>query len=91
MANIGINIGKTTLDDLFKTDEGRKAEEIKSVKIEELKPFVEQPFKVLDDESMDELVESIKQNGILSPILARTHPDGGYEIISGHRLSLIHI
>ncbi|MBO4898611.1 MAG: ParB/RepB/Spo0J family partition protein [Clostridia bacterium] len=85
MANIGINIGKTTLDDLFKTDEGRKAEEIKSVKIEELKPFVDQPFKVLEDESMDELVESIKQNGILSPILVRTHPDGGYEIISGHR------
>ena len=85
MAGIGINIGRSTLDDFFKTDEGRKTEEIKPVKLEELKPFVEQPFKVLEDESMDELVESIKQNGVLSPIVTRPHPEGGYEILSGHR------
>ncbi|MCR4692305.1 MAG: ParB/RepB/Spo0J family partition protein [Firmicutes bacterium] len=85
MGSIGINIGKNTLDDLFKTDEGRKTEEIKPIKIDELKPFTEQPFKVLEDESMNELVESIKQSGVLTPIVARTHPEGGYEIISGHR------
>ncbi|MBE6804882.1 MAG: ParB/RepB/Spo0J family partition protein [Ruminococcaceae bacterium] len=85
MAGIGINIGKNMLDDLFKTDEGRKTEEIKPIKLEELKPFTEQPFKVIEDESMDELVESIKQSGVLSPIVTRPHPDGGYEILSGHR------
>jgi len=85
MAGIGINIGKNMLDDLFKNDEGRKTEEIKPIKLEELKPFADQPFKVLEDESMDELVESIKQSGVLSPIVTRPHPDGGYEILSGHR------
>lgn len=85
MAGTGINIAKSMLDDLFKTDEGRKTEEIKPIKLEELKPFTEQPFKVLEDESMDELVESIKQSGVLSPIVTRPHPDGGYEILSGHR------
>lgn len=85
MAGVGINIGRSTLDDFFKTDEGRKTEEIKPIKLEELKPFADQPFKVLEDESMDELVESIKQNGVLSPIVTRPHPDGGYEILSGHR------
>ncbi|MDY3303477.1 MAG: ParB/RepB/Spo0J family partition protein [Clostridia bacterium] len=85
MAGVGINIGRSTLDDFFKTDEGRKTEEIKPIKLEELKPFADQPFKVLEDESMDELVESIKQSGVLSPIVTRPHPDGGYEILSGHR------
>lgn len=85
MGNIGINIGKSTLDDLFKTEEGRKSEEIKPIPLSELKPFAEQPFKVLEDESMDELVESIKQSGVLSPIVTRPHPEGGYEILSGHR------
>lgn len=85
MANNGINISLSTYDDLFKTDEGRKTEEIKPVSITELKPFEQQPFKVLLDESMDELVESIRQSGVLSPIVARPHRDGGYEILSGHR------
>ena len=84
MGNIGINIARSTLDDLFKTDEGRKSEEIKIVKIEELKPFVDQPFKVIEDESMTELAESIKQSGVLTPIVARPSTDGGYEIIAGH-------
>ena len=53
--------------------------------IKELKPYAEQPFKVLLDSSMDELCESIAQNGVLSPIIARPHPEGGYEILSGHR------
>lgn len=85
MANNGINIGLKSYDDLFKTDEGRKTEEIKPIPLSELKPFSEQPFKVLEDESMTELVESIKQSGVLSPIVARPHPEGGYEILSGHR------
>lgn len=85
MVNNGINIGRSMLDDLFKTDEGRRTEEIKPVSVTELKPFSEQPFKVLEDESMNELVESIKQSGVLSPIVARPHPEGGYEILSGHR------
>ena len=51
----------------------------------ELKPFSEQPFKVLENEDMEQLVESVKENGVLSPIVARPHPEGGYEILSGHR------
>lgn len=85
MANNGINIGLKSYDDLFKTDEGRKTEEIIPMQLSELKPFSEQPFKVLEDESMTELVGSIKQSGVLSPIVARPHPEGGYEILSGHR------
>lgn len=60
-------------------------EEIKSVSISELKPFEEQPFKVLLDESMTELMDSIKSSGVLSPLVVRPHKDGGYEILSGHR------
>lgn len=60
-------------DDIFKSDESRNSEEIKPIPLSELKPFEEQPFKVLLDESMDELVESIQQNGVLSPIIARPH------------------
>ena len=85
MANNGINIGLKSYDDLFKTDEGRKTEEIKPIPLSELKPFSEQPFKVLENEDMEQLVESVKENGVLSPIVARPHPEGGYEILSGHR------
>lgn len=85
MRNSAINIGRSTLDDLFKTDEGRKTEEIKPVPFSELKPFEQQPFKVLLDDSMKELVESIKESGVLSPVIARPHKEGGYEILSGHR------
>lgn len=62
-----------------------KNERIQNLPVSELKPFEEQPFKVLIDDSMNELVESIKECGILSPIIARPHKDGGYEILSGHR------
>ncbi len=85
MAGGKISIGLKSYDDLFKTDEGRRTEEIKPIAITDLKPFEQQPFKVLLDESMDELVESIKQSGVLSPVVARPHKDGGYEILSGHR------
>lgn len=85
MANNGINIGLKSYDDLFKSDIERNTEEIKPIPITELKPFEQQPFKVLMDDSMTELVESIKQSGVLSPVVARPHKDGGYEILSGHR------
>ncbi len=85
MPKSNLNIGLTSYDDIFKSDESRNSEEIKPIPLSELKPFEEQPFKVLLDESMDELVESIQQNGVLSPIIARPHKDGGYEILSGHR------
>lgn len=62
-----------------------KNERVQKLLVSQLKPFEEQPFKVLLDESMDELVESIKESGVLSPIIARPHKDGGYEILSGHR------
>ena len=80
-----LNIGKNALDDLFKDEKGRKTQEIVPMDIKELKPYAEQPYKVLLDSSMDELCESIAQNGVLSPIIARPHPEGGYEILSGHR------
>lgn len=67
------------------TDKEQSENEIKPLPVKDFKPFSEQPFKVRMDESMDELVESIKQYGVLSPILARPHEDGGYETISGHR------
>ena len=80
-----INLGKNALEDLFKDEKGRKTEEIVPMDIKELKPFAEQPFKVLLDNSMDELCESIQQYGVLSPIIARPHLEGGYEVLSGHR------
>lgn len=85
MKSNGLNISLNSYDNLFKTDEGRSTEEIKPISISELKPFEAQPFKVLIDESMQELVESIQQSGVLTPVIARTHKDGGYEILSGHR------
>lgn len=62
-----------------------KNERVQKLPVSQLKPFEEQPFKVLLDKSMDELAESIKESGVLSPIIARPHKDGGYEILSGHR------
>ena len=85
MASNGINISLKSYDSIFQNDEQRNSEEIKPVPLSELKPFEQQPFKVLLDESMDELVDSIKQCGVLTPVIARPHKDGGYEILSGHR------
>ena len=81
----GLNISLKSYDSIFQNDEQRNSEEIKPVPISELKPFTEQPFKVKLDEDMDALVESIKQCGVLTPVIARPHKDGGYEILSGHR------
>lgn len=85
MKRTELNIGLTSYDDIFKSDESRNTEEIKRISISDLKPFEENPYKVRMDNSMDELVESISTYGVLSPIIARPHKDGGYEIISGHR------
>ena len=85
MASSGINISLKSYDSIFQNDEQRNSEEIKPVPLSELKPFEQQPFKVILDESMDELVDSIKQSGVLTPVIARPHKDGGYEILSGHR------
>ena len=85
MKKNGLNIGLTSYDDIFKSDENRNVEEIRRVSLSELKPFEGNPYHVRMDNSMDELVESISTYGVLSPIIARPHNDGGYEIISGHR------
>ena len=85
MANNGLNISLKSYDSIFQSEEQRNTEEIKPVPISELKPCTEQPFKVKLDEDMDALVESIKQCGVLTPVIARPHKDGGYEILSGHR------
>lgn len=81
----GLNISLKSYDSIFQNDEQRNTEEIKPIPVSELKPFSEQPFKVRLDEEMDALVESIKQCGVLNPVIARPHKDGGYEILSGHR------
>ncbi len=75
-------------DDIFSTEESRQEqqrEQVQQIPIGELFPFKKHPFKVLDDESMQRTVESVEQYGVLSPLIARPRPEGGYEIISGHR------
>ena len=83
------NLALKGLDDLFSTEENRQEEQREQVQqtpIDELHPFTNHPFKVLDDEAMTRTVESIAQYGVLAPLIARPRPDGdGYEIISGHR------
>ena len=83
------NLALKGLDDLFSTEENRQEEQreqVQQIPIDELHPFTNHPFKVLDDEAMTRTVESIAQDGVLAPLIARPRPDGdGYEIISGHR------
>lgn len=82
------NIELASVDDLFSTQESRddaKREKVMEISLAELHPFRGHPFKVLDDEKMAETVESVKQYGVLVPTIARPDPDGGYEIVSGHR------
>ena len=62
-----------------------QAEQVQQIPIDALHPFINHPFKVLDDEAMTRTVESVAQYGVLSPLIARPRPEGGYEIISGHR------
>mgnify|MGYP000514901151 FL=1 len=68
-----------------KTRQEEQREQVQQIPIDELYPFKDHPFKVIDDEAMQRTVESIKQLGVTNPLIARPRPDGGYEIISGHR------
>lgn len=82
------NLALKGLDEMFSTEESRqeqKREQVQQIPIEELFPFKEHPFKVLDDEAMQRTVESVAQYGVLAPLIVRPRPEGGYEIISGHR------
>ena len=83
-----LNVSLKGADDIFSTEESRQEqqrEQVQQISIGELFPFKNHPFKVLDDESMQRTVESVEQYGVLSPLIARPRPEGGYEIISGHR------
>ena len=83
-----LNVSLKGADDIFSTEESRQEqqrEQVQQIPIDELFPFKNHPFKVLDDEAMQRTVESVEQYGVLSPLIARPRPEGGYEIISGHR------
>ena len=82
------NLALKGLDDLFSTEENRQEEQqeqVRQIPIDDLHPFTNHPFKVLDDEAMTQTVESIKLLGVTNPLIVRPRPEGGYEIISGHR------
>ena len=88
MPKNSLNVSLKGADDIFSTEESRQEqqrEQVQQIPIGELFPFKNHPFKVLDDESMQRTVESVEQYGVLSPLIARPRPEGGYEIISGHR------
>ena len=88
MPKSNANLALKGLDEVFSAEESRqeqKREQVQQIPIEELFPFKEHPFKVLDDEAMQRTVESVAQYGVLAPLIARPRPEGGYEIISGHR------
>ena len=88
MPKNSLNVSLKGADDIFSTEESRQEqqrEQVQQIPIGELFPFKDHPFKVLDDESMQRTVESVEQYGVLSPLIARPRPEGGYEIISGHR------
>ena len=88
MPKSSVNASLSSYDDIFSTEESRQEEQreqVQQIPIGELFPFNNHPFKVLDDDSMSDTVESVKQYGVLSPLIARPRPKGGYEIISGHR------
>ena len=88
MPKSNANLALKGLNEMFSTEESRqeqKREQVQQIPIEELFPFKEHPFKVLDDEAMQCTVESVAQYGVLAPLIVRPRPEGGYEIISGHR------
>ena len=89
MPKNSLNVSLKGADDIFSTEESRQEqqrEQVQQIPIDELHPFTNHPFKVLDDEAMTRTVESIAQYGVLAPLIARPRPEGdGYEIISGHR------
>ena len=84
----GSNISLTPYDDIFSTEQSRNGaapEQIQKIPITELFPFKDHPFSVVDDKRMMEMVESVKEFGVMIPLIARPLDGGGYEIISGHR------
>ena len=88
MPKSGLNVALKGLDDLFSSEETRQEEQreqVQQIPVDELFPFKNHPFKVLDDDAMTRTVESISQFDVLAPLIARPRPEGGYEIISGHR------
>ena len=85
MKSSGRKPSLTSYDDIFSTEASRQQEQIQRLAISELHPFKDHPFRVLDDDRMMETVESVKEYGVLVPIIARPLADGGYEIVSGHR------
>ena len=88
MPKKGVNISLSSYDDIFSTEESRAdqaAEKVQEIPLSELHPFKDHPFKVLDDEAMQKTVESIRQYGVMVPAIARPSPEGGYELIAGHR------
>lgn len=88
MQKKGGNVSLNTYADIFSTEQSRaedRLEKVREIPLAELHPFKNHPFKVLDDESMQRTVESIARFGVLSPAIARPSPDGGYELVAGHR------
>lgn len=85
MKSSGRKPSLTSYDDIFPTEASRQQEQIQRLALSKLHPFKDHPFRVLDDDRMMETVESVKEYGVLVPIIARPMPDGGYEIVSGHR------
>lgn len=85
MKSSGRKPSLTSYDDIFSTEASRQQEQIQRLALSELHPFKDHPFRVLDDDRMMETVESVKEYGVLLPIIARPMADGGYEIVSGHR------
>ena len=88
MPRKGANVTLSSYDEIFTTEEGRtesQQEHVQMIPLSELHPFEGHPFRVVDDEEMQKTVESVKEYGVLTPVIARPDPDGGYEIISGHR------
>ena len=84
----GSKIELTAYDDLFETDESRAEaalSKLRDIPISEIDEFPDHPFKVLMDEDMEQLVDSIKRNGVMTPATVRLKEDGRYELISGHR------
>ena len=84
----GPGISLTPYDEIFSTEEsrsGKEPEQVRSIPISELFPFKDHPFSVVDDKRMEEMVESVKEFGVMVPVIARPLDGGGYEIVSGHR------
>ena len=82
------NIVLKSVDDIFQTEENRadaQRERVQEIPLDQLKPFKNHPFKVRDDQRMLDTVDSIREYGVLVPAIARPDPEGGYELISGHR------